>query len=203
VRPRALFFLLALAGCVKQGSLDRNAPTGRSPEHVDVTEVPVKGFDAKIELSSGGTFTGEILAVDDTKVYLLVEGRTVGIPRGAVQKASIDLMPATGLAAGLWTAAGTVSTFTHGWFLVFTAPVWLGAGIPSTIAASSHESYVDAPQYELGRINQFARFPQGLPVGWRSTSLDDKGAELPAARAEPPPIRPHFVDAAAPDVTPE
>jgi hypothetical protein len=199
MRAHAALALLALAACVKEGSLDRSAPTGRRADHVDVTDVPVKGFNVSIELLTGPPFTGELLAIDDTNVYILVDQKTLGIPRGAVQKASIDLMPATGVAAGIWTAAGTASTLTHGYFLVFTAPIWLGAGIPSTVAASSHESYVDAPNPELGRIYQFARFPQGLPVGWPYTPLSDGGAELPATRVTPPPVRVRALDAGIPD----
>jgi hypothetical protein len=179
---KRLLLSFALVACAHEGSLDRSKPTGRTPDTVSVDEVPVKGFDAEVELLSDKTFRGEILAVDDASVYILDHDKTLAIPRTAVKTIAISLLTATGLAAGIWTAAGTVSTLTHGGFLIISAPLWLATGIPATAAASSHESQVSAASPELGRIYQFARFPQGLPAGWPYVPVDAQGKELTPAR---------------------
>jgi hypothetical protein len=60
------------------------------------------------------------------------------------------------------TFLGTVSTISNGWFLVFTAPMWMiGGGITSS--KLSYNAIVDYPRMELNRFAPFARYPQGLP----------------------------------------
>jgi hypothetical protein len=162
-----------------------------------VREVPVNVFDAEVELLDLRTYSGELLAVDDTSVYLLTgPKRTLAIPRRVVQKVTVSLLASTAVGAGLWTAAGTVSTVSHGYYLVFTAPLWLATGIPSSIAAASHETYAEAANHDLGRMYQFARFPQGLPGAWPTVPLAI--GEEPAPAPAPVPV-----PDAGPDAAPE
>jgi hypothetical protein len=146
-------FACAIVACAHSTEVDRSRATGRSPANVDVKDVPVKGFETRVEWEGGPTLTGELLAVDDRSLYLLVDDETHPIPRAAVRTASIELYPSYS------------STPSHGFYLVFSAPIWVAAGVSTSIYASSSND-VDVPNPELGRLNQFARFPQGLPPGF-------------------------------------
>jgi hypothetical protein len=61
-----------------------------------------------------------------------------------------------------WTALGVMSTFSHGVFLVLTAPVWAGVGAYATSV------YTRAPlvmTLSVEALRPYARFPQGIPPG--------------------------------------
>jgi hypothetical protein len=57
----------------------------------------------------------------------------------------------------LWTILGTVSTVSHGFVLVLTAPIWAIAGSTAT-ASASKAPRVESTDPALLRV--YARFPQ-------------------------------------------
>jgi hypothetical protein len=166
--PFATFALGALAGCTAHGTASRSERWGSRPVPVVIAEVPVNGFEVTVS-TEDDSFTGELLAVDPCFVHVLKDSRTVSIPSSTVQYVRVQLYP--GSTAGGVTALtffGSISTLSHGWFLVFSFPIWLSTGI----ATSVNLAYADDVKVKDGSlVFQFARFPQGLPPGWR---VDDR-----------------------------
>jgi hypothetical protein len=161
----ALGALGALAGCTAHGTASRSERWGSRPVPVVIEEVPVNGFEVTV-VTDDDSFTGELLAVDPCFAHVLKDGRTVSIPSSSVQYVRVQLYPAStagGVAA--LTFFGSISTISHGWFLVFSFPIWLSTGI----ATSVNLAYADDVKVKDGNLLfQFARFPQGLPRGWRA-----------------------------------
>ena len=74
---------------------------------------------------------------------------------------------------GLWTLLGTLSTGSHGFFLILSAPVWILTG---TVAAvnQSRQPVLTYPRQGWAGWRAYARFPQGLPPGLARAALDPK-----------------------------
>jgi hypothetical protein len=110
--------------------------------------------------------SGEFLAVHEDSVYVLEPvGAVRGFHRDSVRAATIAFYNAQpGQLAG-WAALGSLSTVSHGAFLILSLPTWLIAGSLATSAQSRAPLHrVEAPgQWEAVRL--YARFPAGLPPG--------------------------------------
>jgi hypothetical protein len=75
--------------------------------------------------------------------------------------------------------------------------VWLAAGIPSTVSTAGANDTTQ-PGTGAGRLFQYARFPQGLPPGFRIDRVlgpIDPSCAAPPPEAAPPPAS---VEAAPP-----
>ena len=162
--------LLLLAGCTSRGTLKRDAHYGDGKATgVELEEVPVMGFNVIVDHGDDSK-RGELLAVDGCFVYVLTDAGSVGIPSKDVETVKVQLYPTTA-AAGVvvLTALGTLSTISHGYYLVISLPVWLGAGIPNAFSLGRADDFKIDHASPL--LFQFARFPQGLPPGWKVGEL--------------------------------
>lgn len=155
---------VAFVGCAHLTGPDRSKGYGGSPATVAVGDVPVTGHEVSVE-AGGETVEGELLGLDATNLYVLADRRTVSVPRWTVSTVRIRLYDSASTAAGIWTTLGTVSTISHGYFLVFSAPIWLATGIPTTVV-TANRARLRVGSDQLDPLSQFARFPQGLPLGW-------------------------------------
>jgi hypothetical protein len=159
---------LGLTACAGEAALDRSAGWGGHPVAVSVADVPVKGYTVKVE-TLDGECEGELLTADASLVRVLdgdAVTRTFSWPR--IRSVRVEVVPRQeGVTAGMTilTMLGTLSTVSHGYFLVFTAPAWLAAGIPSTIM-TNRPLRGEATESGALELYQFARFPQGLPATW-------------------------------------
>lgn len=155
--------LLALAACTPTLPMDRSVQVGEKTS-VPIEDVPVKGFEVALEMRDR-TVKGELLAVDKCGVYVLENGAVTGVPSPSVTRATVAVYSSKAGLYGLWMGVGALSTASHGFLLVFTLPVWVGAGIPTTVSTAgandSTQPSANAPLF------QYARFPQGLPPGFR------------------------------------
>jgi hypothetical protein len=160
---------LLFVACAKKPTIDRSVHLGEpSRELPPIEDVPVHGFRVTVE-ARARSVTGELLAVDRANLWVL-EGDDAGdhpvaIPRRDVRQVGVQALPSGGIVTNPWTIAGTLSTFSHGYFLIFSAPVWaivgFGTGIDEGV---SNDLHVDRPS--LDSLSQYARFPQGLPPGF-------------------------------------
>jgi hypothetical protein len=154
---------------------------------VHPTDVPVRGFQVTVETASS-TESGELIAVDEQFLYLNVSDSPAlwsgeQIPRAQVAKVTVEVAPSASTATGIWTAVGCASTASHGYFFVFTGPIWLATGIPASAGESASSKAVAQPD-ELSKLYQYARFPQGLPPSFGGTSRQprDGGADWTAVK---------------------
>jgi hypothetical protein len=126
-----------------------------------------------IERSHGPEVAGELIDVAPGGLRVLVgapRAALISIPRGEIRTAKLwawETQEGRIVANGL---LGSVSTITHGYFLLFSLPIWL---LSSTVAASveSNASIVGYPNDGWDRLSVWARFPQGFPAGVSANDL--------------------------------
>ena len=72
-----------------------------------------------------------------------------------------------------WTTAGIYSTISHGFRLLYSAPLWILTG---SIASSSQSSkpIIKYPNSPFDNFIPFSRFPQGLPDELNRDTLKSK-----------------------------
>lgn len=176
---RRLLLLWALgAGCATTPSLDRSRSLGDRARGTSIRDVPARGFSVLVRARARDV-KGELLAVDPDKLWILEDPdeqpQLVTVPRRDVQRVSVEAFPSGAILPATWTAIGTASTVSHGFFLIFSAPIWLGTGIPVSVDQAMSND-LDVNRRELGGLFQFARFPQGMPPGWAIDPRRGRGA---------------------------
>lgn len=147
--------LLLLAGCAKN-----SAPYGFLRNPPEYIENPLGGW-AEVRLYSGQKEDGELIAVGDDTLVIIQSGLTY------LSKDSIESVVLTGYQANADIGSavivgGTLSTISHGFIAVLTAPSWVlfGSIINGAHSYSSRVSYPFDPWKDL---NKYARYPQGMP----------------------------------------
>ncbi|MBX7101043.1 MAG: hypothetical protein K1X89_25225 [Myxococcaceae bacterium] len=181
MRARALALVLLASGC-RHVPLDRSADPGGSVETVALEQVPVKGFPAVAFVGDDqARHDGELMAVDVDYLWIApAAGQLECIPVGLVRSVEIEVHPSMVGWSVLWSVLGTASTLTHGWWLIFSGSTWVATGLASGLTLASGNDVVAAPK-ELPRLNEYARFPQGLPEALRGCPRSaPAGAVTPA-----------------------
>ncbi|MBE0645879.1 MAG: hypothetical protein IH600_17495 [Bacteroidetes bacterium] len=151
----ALLPLLMTAGCWAPGYI---------PEVEDIDVNPYGGY-LEITNAQGQTAEGELIAIDDEKVTILVDPAT---PKETLRTMAIEHMYRYRLHYAqpvdyTWTIPlFSLFTITHGWFLVLTFPVNLITTIAVTVGGETAFRYTEK-EISLQDLRMFARFPQGMP----------------------------------------
>lgn len=167
---RVLPLLGALcAACAIQPSIDRGRTIGSPVRNARIEDVPVRGFDVVV-VAAERDVSGELLAIDAQQLWVLEdpegEPQLVSIPRAEVDKVSVEVFPSGAATTWTWTAVGTLSTASHGFFLIFSAPIWLATGVPVSVDQIVSNDLDLTRRSQLDALHQFARFPQGMPPQW-------------------------------------
>jgi hypothetical protein len=163
-----VFVLLTVSGC-----FHTSAPTGWLPTAVEAQREAYGGW-IKLDFNMGveaNTVHGELIAASRDSVHVLTSDSLVAVPTASVFAGTLTAYDSEFGALRLWTILGGVSTLSHGFVLVLTAPVWAIAGSFATASASK------APRVESSDpslLRMYARFPQGLPPGLDARSLRQK-----------------------------
>jgi hypothetical protein len=186
--------LVVLAGCVT-AQFDRSQGIGSPTGKIDVAEVPVRGFVVRVDFTEGGRLEGELLAVEPSWIYLSNggEGPEQVVPVRLAEVSNVEIRdiywtPSAMLA--IWSVVGTISTLSHGVILIFSAPVWVGTGIATSLAAASGND-LTVSREDFPRLVQYARFPAGLPEHW---------SRIPSAKEEEASPEPTSTSTLAPDL---
>jgi len=163
--------LLALGGCATTG-----APKEWLPPVMSAANDPY-GAWIKVICSEAmwHTRAGEFIAVGEDSIYILRADTLHAIPLERVTRARLAFFD-PGMNAGGWSAAGAVSTLSHGLALVISLPFWLAGGIP---IANLHtgEARAEFPDLSWPELHRYARFPQGPPPNIHRLRLRSKSAE--------------------------
>jgi hypothetical protein len=202
-RERAVgLLLLTLAGSCASNP----TPTDRRVTQEEAISSG-KGAYAFVRYVGRGSVDGELIASRNERVTLLTElGHLVDVPFGEIRELTLGVHDNNLGAMVLWGVTGSVSTISHGAFLIFTLPVWL----ITSISAGSAESYrglffcSESSRGERASLEgclrvagAYARFPQGLPPSVGAEQLLGRAPVLaPAPPAVAPPPAP---DGGAPE----
>lgn len=158
---RALVGLLALAW-IPAGCASDPIPQAQRPSEEDAI---TSGFGSYVYVvdAGGGVHAGELIDVLPGRLSIFDGGRIEMLPRAQVASALVLVHRTHEGAYALWTVLGTLSTITHGFFLVLSAPIWISTGVATSLteARRARLTYPDPARWE--DLRPYARFPQGLP----------------------------------------
>lgn len=160
-----LMAAVAAAGCAKT-----YAPSGWLPSASDAPQSPY-GAWVHVEYRYTGNLQantgGELIAMSADSMYVLVpQGRLLAVCNHDVIRAQAEAYDAGLGAVAAWSILGTLSTLSHGYYLIFSAPLWIVSGSASG-SVLSREPIVSYPDDSLASFAALARFPQGLPPNIR------------------------------------
>lgn len=127
-----------------------------------------------------GAVGGELLAVEERALVLESRRGLQRIPLADIRSVSLSWYEASNAGVLGWNVLGTLSTLSHGFFLIFTAPLlWM---VPGTVNArgqskQGHESF-DVSLADPAVVQElvpYARFPAGLPPGFEPAASPPEG----------------------------
>ncbi len=164
-----LLLALSLSGCLRipVPRLERHRIwAGTRKTGVGVEKVPVRGFPVQVGIAER-RISGELLAADGDFIWVLEKNCLRQLEYQRVSWASVEYFTSFAPLVGGWDGLGAMSTLSHGFFVVFSLPIWLGIGVPTAIGAAVNNDLEFKPK-QFDKLYQFARFPQGMPEGWPS-----------------------------------
>ena len=117
---------------------------------------------------------GELIAAERDTLHVMAFIELVSVPLDSVTEVKLEAFRIERVGFATWTALGVLSSLSHGYVFVLTAPVWILGG---TFATSSYSRapLIVTPTVEA--LRPYARFPQGFPPG-----LDRKTLQAAADR---------------------
>ncbi len=163
-RASAALLVLAIAGCTATNP----APRAWRRTMTEAEESPFGAWT--IVETSVGELSGELLAVEPDTLYLSAGVAVRPVPLSRVLKVTVVAYTADSSALATWAGLGMATTFSHGYFAVFSLPIWylVGGGISRWHSGSG---YLDVYAHEgvdaLRHLRKWARWPQGLPEAVR------------------------------------
>jgi hypothetical protein len=139
-----------------------------------------------IHVQTGGyarrSVNGELIAIEADSMYVLTASEFEILLIQDIETATlVGYDSDAGYMVG-WTVAGMLSTLSHGYILVFSAPVWLLGGLAAATTESSATQRVFPKDATLESLARYSRFPQGLPDGVDLSMLKRKPTK-PGARS--------------------
>ncbi len=185
-------------GALLVGCAARHAPRGWLPY---AQEAQREAFGGWIHLEFGAPpefgaardprdVVGELIAISDDSVFVL-SGRTLTARAlDSVPRATLEAYDSRSGDVAQMTLGGTLATFTHGFGLVLTAPLWIIMGTASSASLSRQgrltvDGTADSASKRRGGrpgwgraswkdLRLYARFPQGLPPGLDRAQLHER-----------------------------
>jgi hypothetical protein len=147
------------------------------------TRVQAKGF----------VVDGELLAADENTLVLARGDHVALVPSACIETVTVAAFEGAPGQTILWGTVGSLSTATHGYFLLFTLPIWLATTGGATYGHSK-AGYIEADfrktrAPETEKVRKSPQFPQGPPPGYTGGSTysqsgaGDSAADLRKARA--------------------
>lgn len=174
----AALVIAALSACVEN-------PDPRQPS-IEMMQTHGLGSWVVATSRAGWQVQGELISVTPQYMHILRIGQPgsslVYLATRDVARAEVYTYESEG-GLGVFGALGTLSTISHGFVLILSAPVWI---IATSIAVASESSHIklDYPEDEsLAELAHWARFPQGIPP-----DVDEEALLVPRANRHRPPV---------------
>jgi len=119
---------------------------------------------------------GEFIACDSTMVFLLSGEDLIIIYKENIVESILELDDKNTGEYAAWTALGTLSTISHGYYAGISFPLWLIVGISASSGESLRDRYVEELPADTywEEVQKFARFPQGIPPNLDLNELKPK-----------------------------
>jgi hypothetical protein len=122
------------------------------------------------------TAAGELIAVAGDTLFVLTGSQLHAITAGSIRDAQVSILSPNAEFLGAWMAIGTLTSISHGWYMIFTIPAWLIVGTISTAGQTWQGKLFYPSEGPLSAFSIYARFPQGLPPEAKDAGMMMKGA---------------------------
>ena len=157
------------------GCATTNSPKGYLPT---VSKLPTEVYGGWIQVdlknnSELQAISGELVAVETDSLFILNEKQLYSVSWDQVSKAKLTIFDSKYYNLVPWTVFGTISTISHGFYLVLSAPVWILTGTIATVYQSKVPQ-IEYPKKPKTLFNKYARFPQGIPHNFDRKTLKPK-----------------------------
>jgi hypothetical protein len=160
----AVAFALAVAGCARNPAPRGWLSTAYEAEStayggwLRLSLRPAPGAERPVDLE------GEFLSVGpDSLVRILTAAGVHAVPLTGIERARLTGYD-VGQTVGSWTFPGVLFTWSNGYGLILTAPLWLLTGTVSTHGAWN-VAKSSVPGRSWNELRVYARFPAGWPPG--------------------------------------
>jgi len=145
------------------------------PEQEEIGENEFGGF-IKLKTFENERAIGELLAISNDSLYLIPYDLRYNSDILVISTPVADIKSYT-VSYALpkdysWTIpVFALSTLSHGFFLLLTAPINIGITTGITLMAKKDFSY-SSEQISIKELNKFTRYPQGLPDGFKKMDIE-------------------------------
>lgn len=164
VKNIALVSVCALVAGFLFGCASTRAPSGWLPS-ADKAQRDAYGAWVFVEYEVGSSekqTQGEFIAVGPDTLFVLDAEALVAVPLQHIHHAQLSTYDSNYGGLALWTIVGSLTTPSHGYFLLLSLPLWVLTGSIST-SAQSWLTIEKFPAMSWDKLRKYARFPQGLP----------------------------------------
>lgn len=170
IRSAILVLCVMTSACLQNPAMNTNT----------IQTMQTRGYGSYVEVTGlkGEFVNGELLAVMREKVWVLdANGKRQWINIRYIRDAKLYKYQSD-WGFGLWGLIGSLSTISHGFWLILTFPLWiLSSGI--TAAVESYHVRIGYPDHDIEDFAKWARFPQGMPL-----DVTPQAPPAPAAREQ-------------------
>jgi hypothetical protein len=138
---------------------------------MDAAQRDAHGAWINLSTDHGGV-AGELLAVEPRTVVVQTSAGFQRVPIHDIRSWSLAWYEADNSGVVGFAVVGTLSTLSHGFFLVFTAPLlWMipGTAMARVQSGKGYESGGVGDPVAMAALAMYARFPAGLPPGFDPT----------------------------------
>lgn len=159
MHTKLFLLIIFFAAVLNLNCATTSAPNHWLPEKEKADQQSFGGW-ITIEKVDKLTIRGELISVSDSGLYVMTFDKLVFTGNDSISTAKLGKYEETNPVA-VWGLMGTLSTVSHGFYLVFSAPIWV---VLSTTMASnySENKIIEYPKNKLADFKNYARFPQGL-----------------------------------------
>ena len=150
------------------------APIGSVPNRKAITTDAYGGWLEMRLNSSNDTVAGEFIAANEDSIYIMQSGEVQRYAIPNISFARVIIFNNSSGAYVVWTVAGSLLTISNGRFLIFSLPTVLVSGILTSVAEAKRINYLDYPSNSFKELSKYARFPQGMPEGIKTSDLNPR-----------------------------
>ncbi len=150
------------------------APLGSVPNRKAITTDAYGGWLELRLNSSDDPVAGEFIAANEDSIYIMQSGEVQIYAISDISFARVIIFNTNRGAYVVWTVAGSLFTLSNGTLLIFTLPPVLVSGILTSVAEAKRINYLDYPSNSFKELSKYARFPQGMPEGIKTSDLNPR-----------------------------
>lgn len=155
-----IWFCLVLTLCGCKTAV--NAPKGTVPRRTELTEDTFGGWISINYLIGSNTLNGELIALTTDSVYVLTNSGVETVLLQDVEKARLIFYKTDTQRFATWTALGSLTSLTNGYFFIFSLPLWVATGVVTSNEEANRDNFIDFPEHPWAEFRKYARFPQGV-----------------------------------------